>query len=394
MSDDVSPPTDVPPVPAGTKIAHVLEAFLPLSETFVWTQLQAQRDLDQIVIARRRESPELSPWPDVTIVDPQAYHPRYGRLVNITRRLPGREHVYRRRIRRVAKRRGVELLFAHFGWSGLHALDATRDLGVPLVTAFYGRDAYAMAADMRAHYAELWDAGAAFTCLGPRAREHLLSIGAPPERTHVVPLGVDIETFAFSPADLDPTAPRFLQIARFMPKKGLDLTLRAFAAVLHAVPGARLEIVGSGPGEDELRRLHGELGLGDAVTFHGALPPERARAVMATCHVGVQPSRVGPDGDREGTPTVIIEYQAYGIEPVATRHADIPAIVAEGTGLVDEEDVDGLAAAMLRAGTRTPEDRRERLAAGRAFVEGRHDIRRVRERLRAIYAEALAGGAR
>ena len=52
----------------------------------------------------------------------------------------------------------------------------------------------------------------------------------------------------------------------------------------------------------------------------------------------------------DGTPVAVLEASATGLPVVATRHAGIPDVVLDGeTGLlVDEGDVEGMAAQMIR----------------------------------------------
>ena len=51
---------------------------------------------------------------------------------------------------------------------------------------------------------------------------------------------------------------------------------------------------------------------------------------MAAADLLVAPSKVAPSGDKEGTPTVILEAMASGLPVLATRHAGIPEMVEDG----------------------------------------------------------------
>jgi colanic acid/amylovoran biosynthesis glycosyltransferase len=350
------------------RVAHVVKAYLPLSQTFIHTQLEAQRDLTQMVVTRRRVDGATFPSGRVWELD------RLSRRLDS--RLPG-ARIFGRRAVHPLRRFEPDVLHAHFGWMGHDALVASRALRVPLVVAVHGRDVYAplyRPGSAREAYGDIFRSGATFTCVGPRAARELADAGCPQDRLHIVPVGIDLERFPFSPAPaVEPVV--FLQVARLTPKKGVDVTLRAFSAA-RASLDAELWIVGDGPQRDELHGLARDLGIAARVRFHGALAPSEVSALMARAHVGVQASRVAADGDREGSPTVLIEMQARGVDVVATRHADIPFIVAHPDELVDEGDVEGLAAALVEA-------------AGRALVERQHDATSIRSTLRHVYETAI-----
>jgi glycosyltransferase involved in cell wall biosynthesis len=59
------------------------------------------------------------------------------------------------------------------------------------------------------------------------------------------------------------------------------------------------------------------------------------------------------------------------------------------TKLADENDVEGLAQALLEVADATAEERRERAQNGRTLVESRHDARTVAEAIEDVYLEVL-----
>jgi glycosyltransferase involved in cell wall biosynthesis len=141
---------------------------------------------------------------------------------------------------------------------------------------------------------------------------------------------------------------RILFVGRLVKRKGADLLLTAFNSVRPALPDLRLDIVGDGPEMGNLRAQADELGLGDAVTFHGSLYGRSLWARYAEASIFVMPSRQAQD-DVEGFGTVFLEAGAFGVPSIGTRTGGIPEAVIDGvTGtLVRSEDVDGLKAAIL-----------------------------------------------
>jgi glycosyltransferase involved in cell wall biosynthesis len=218
--------------------------------------------------------------------------------------------------------------------------------------------------------------------------EMLVALGAPRDRVHYNPYGVDLERFeGGTPAS---APPRFLAVGRFVAKKAPDLTLRAFAQVRASFPDATLRMIGGGQLLEASRQLAEELGVAPAVTFSGFEGDDAVRAAMREARCFVQHSVVAPNGDMEGTPVAILEASASALPVVATRHAGIRDAVREGeTGwLVDEGDVDGMTAHMLRL-ARHPEEAARLGAAGREWIREHFDARKRLAGLRRIIASAI-----
>ena len=281
-----------------------------------------------------------------------------------------------------------DVVHAHFGPQGFAAAKACAAAKVPLVTTFYGYD-LGIAGDgsWARRYEALWSAAAAFLVEGPFMGAHLVRLGAPEAKVRVQPLPVpvgDIPVRARVRASGEPL--RLIQIARFVEKKGLDLTVRALARIEAPPSGVELTLVGDGPLASELRALARNEGVEDRVVFAGLLPHDEVRRLRLRAHLLVQPSRTAANGDTEGgAPYVLLEAQASGMCVVASRHADIPNTMApEAWFPFDEDDLDGLVAALDEAvaGADTWADRG---AAGRAFVEARHSASALVQQLEGLY---------
>jgi glycosyltransferase involved in cell wall biosynthesis len=142
---------------------------------------------------------------------------------------------------------------------------------------------------------------------------------------------------------------RILFVGRLVKRKGVDLLLTAFGLLRPALPDLLLDIVGDGPEMGNLRALADSLGLGDAVTFHGALYGRRLWERYAEASIFVMPSRQSQE-DAEGFGTVFLEAGAFGVPSIGTRTGGIPEAVIDGvTGtLVRSEDAEELRAAIQR----------------------------------------------
>lgn len=373
-------------------VGHVIDEFLRLSETFIYSQLRTQSTEGATVLARRRVNRELFPFGSVHELDSRSE----GRLEAALRRRVLRvlplSSKFEKGIERAALAEGCDLLHAHFGWHGCHALPASSRLGLPLLTSFYGRDVYSPGfgrGSANSMFGALFTAGSRFTCVGSNARDQLIREGCPKERVQILKLGVNLEDFPYCPRPAQRPL-IILQIARFTEKKGIDVTLRAYALARAHLGASELWVIGDGGLRSSLVTLAQSLAISDDVRFLGALQHGDVQECVARAHIGVQPSRTADDGDKEGSPTVLLEMQAAGLPVVATCHADIPSIVARPEELLRENDARGLANALIELAGLSDSERGERAEAGRALVEREHDHRKIGRQLRAIYHD-MAG---
>ena len=126
------------------------------------------------------------------------------------------------------------------------------------------------------------------------------------------------------------TRSRVVAVGRLVEKKGFDILVRAWPAVIRAIPGATLRIVGDGPCAASLRRLARKCGAGDNISFTGALPENETLRAIADSDMLVLPSRRLPDGDRDGIANVILEAMALGVPVVTTDAGAAGEVVKDG----------------------------------------------------------------
>src|SRR5205823_11541148 len=135
-----------------------------------------------------------------------------------------------------------------------------------------------------------------------------------------------------------------LQACRLVEKKGLELTLRAFAAFLKLYPNAALTIAGDGPLRGALERLAIELKLREKIQFPGFVTESALLALYHKSHLFLHPSEQAPDGNREGVPNSLLEAMATGLPCITTWHGGIPEAIKhlESGILVQESDLAGI----------------------------------------------------
>lgn len=208
--------------------------------------------------------------------------------------------------------------------------------------------------------------------------------GLAPDRVSSVPTGVDLARF--SPGDraharrtlgLDARAPLVGIVATLRSWKGHSYLVEALARLPDA--GARLAIVGNGPGWEPLHAQVAALGLGDRVVFAGqqadVVPWLQALDVFAL-----------PSWANEGVPQAIMQAMACALPVVTTEVGAIGEIVRDGeTGrFVPPRDSAALAEAI--ASLLADPDARARLgrAAGQV-ARARFSRETMLDRMEAIF---------
>jgi colanic acid/amylovoran biosynthesis glycosyltransferase len=264
------------------------------------------------------------------------------------KRMPGKWHD--RALARYLKRMKTDVVLAEYGTNGVSILNACLLANIPLVVHFHGIDAssHEVLENYKKDYRKMFQECAGIIAVSKAMQEKLISLGAPEEKITLIHYGIDVQSF--SEAKPGEAPPEFLAVGRFVPKKAPHLTILAFQKVLKACPEAKLTMVGDGALLDACRILVDALGMNEAVTLAGVLPPEKVQQLMRNSRAFVQHSVVAPSGDSEGTPVAVMEASMSGLPVVSTRHAGIPDVVEhERTGfLVEEKDIEGMAHYMIR----------------------------------------------
>ena len=167
----------------------------------------------------------------------------------------------------------------------------------------------------------------------PSARD-LTCLGVDATRVAVVRNGLD----EAPPATLlgeRSTSPRVVVLSRLVPHKQIEDALEAIAVVRTRIPDAHLDVIGGGWWQDRLVQRTGQLGISDAVTFHGHVDDATKHAVLQRSWVHVLPSR------KEGWGLAVIEAAQHGVPTLGYRSSGglTDSVIDGVTGvLVDGRD--------------------------------------------------------
>lgn len=147
----------------------------------------------------------------------------------------------------------------------------------------------------------------------------------------------------FQPASSVPDRPFTVgYIGRVVPAKGVDILLRALAAL---DGDWRLRLVGGGPALGQMRSLAVALGIADRVTVVGQLPSTDLPAQYRQIDVLVLPS-LTQDNWKEQFGRVLVEAMASGVAVIGSDSGAIPGVIGDAGLVVPEGDVPALTRAL------------------------------------------------
>lgn len=222
-------------------------------------------------------------------------------------------------------------------------------------------------------------------CIGHHAKSQVMRLSSPRHWDKIDIARLGVEHTAFSPR-LPGTPINILCVGRLVPAKGQRMLILAARRLIRSGFDLKLTLVGSGPDEAALKALVDSCGLGQQVSFTGALNRGQVAALYRTTDLFVLPSFA------EGIPVVLMEAMAHGLPCVSTRITGIPELIqrdAEGL-LVPPADEEALGHAMARL-MASP---RLRHAIGRAAarrVNRDFDLTRNTAKLATLFRQRLGG---
>lgn len=378
-------------------VASYCADFLKADMQHVYRQLSDLGRWEARVITHRRENEALFPWPPkrLRVLPKSAW--RWPRRVwhRTLRRAPlvpptwGEVKAFLYQVKRFE----ADVLHIYFGHQAVRWLPVVQACPVPVVVSFHGADVgVGVAPDA---LRRVFGHAALVLARSDALLADLEAHGCPRSKLRLQRTGVPLDFWSppLVPRPLPPPdgAWHCVQACRFVEKKGLATTLRAFAEIGRVFPGARLTLIGDGPERVSLARLAASLGVAGRVRITGFLPPEGVRDVLHASHLFFHPSETPPDGNREGVPNSLLEAMATGLPALATRHGGIPEAVTDRVSgrLVAERDAPGLAAAAIDL-LRDPARLSAMGAAARTAVMEKFERRAQTAVLEACYDEAAA----
>ncbi len=259
----------------------------------------------------------------------------------------------------------------------------------PLVVTAWGTDVLisprqSQLSKFLAHFA-LRDADVV-TTVAEHMNAAVVELGVPADRVIALPFGVDCQRFHLPEVPPSPPPPlRLICTRNFAPVYAVDSLIEAVAQVRGRGLSIEVDLVGAGPLETSLRELVQRFGLDNIVRFRGHVDHATLARWLGDHHVFVTPAR------SDGNNVSLNEAMACGCFPIAT---DIPANsqwLRDGDNglLYPAGDAQALARCIERAAA-DPAWRARAAVQNRRIVEERADWRSGAEKMKSLYAQAMA----
>jgi glycosyltransferase involved in cell wall biosynthesis len=360
----------------------------------IYRQIIALKRCVPVVIAQKREQAERYPFERIQIVPKPATHFLRRFWFRQLRDMPWQiSDTELRALLGVLNRIDARLLHIYFGQIAVHLLPLIRSWKNPSIVSFHGAD---VTVDMnkpayRQATRQMLDAVKLVLVRSESLRRAVADLGCHPDKIKIQRTGIPLEEFSFRERSFPKNDEwRFVQAGRLIEKKGLPVTLRAFAAFLGKYPNATLTIAGEGPMLGELQQLARELNVDARVSFTGFISQEQLRDIYYRSHIFLHPSQTGRDGNQEGIPNSMLEAMASGLPVFATQHGGIPEAIENGVSGVLAPECDDSALAQALLGAAEDPAFLSRIAhSGTEVVRKNFDLRVQAQRLEDIYLRLI-----
>jgi len=178
--------------------------------------------------------------------------------------------------------------------------------------------------------------------------------------------------------------------ARLSREKGVDILLKAWKNVFKEEKTLKLTIIGSGPLEEEMKRMTQSLNVGESVKFVGFV--SNVETYLKNADMFILASRT------EGMSNALLEAMSYGFPCIATNvggNGELLGgedkeirlgeyVIARNGLLVNPDDVKGLSKAILYL-VRHKEERAELGRKSRTFIKENYSIDSIAGRYISLY---------
>lgn len=218
-------------------------------------------------------------------------------------------------------------------------------------------------------------------------------LGAPQDKTSVLPGGVEPQWFDIEPAPKREGEPVLLTVARLDEHKGHDTVIRSLPRLQEEFPGIRYRIVGPEAGNwRRLEQLALQLGVRERIEYWGRVPEDELYRAYAEADLFVMPSREIPGRHVEGFGLTFLEAAALGLPSVGGLSGGVPDAVEHGkTGLLVDPNCSEAVGDAVATLLRDRDKLREFGLQARARAQLQFSWRAIAEQMVDQFSALLAG---
>lgn len=211
------------------------------------------------------------------------------------------------------------------------------------------------------------------------------NIYKPQNEITVTPFGVDCEQFKPMKLKKDSNCIGIGTVKKMASKYGISTLIEAFAIVKNQFKeNIKLNLVGGGPEEGELKRLAQRLNIGQYVNFVGPVPHHTVPEYLNSFDIYVALS------DSESFGVAIVEASACGVPVVVSDAGGLPEVVIdEETGYIVPRNNPEEAAIKLLKLLNDQQLREEMGKTGRRFVLDNYEWGENADRMEKLYRKVV-----
>ncbi len=223
-----------------------------------------------------------------------------------------------------------DLIHSHSEMTGYTFLHLAKILDIPMVLTFHGLPPSGVA-QLDSRKRNLLYGNLERVLVNTRfAREQVVSLGAEPAKTTIIPQGLPIDDFPHHEKELPEheSTIHILTIGRFHRDKGQEYALLALKRLKDAGVSVNWHFAGVGSGVETLKQLASRLEIENEAMFHVNMSDQGIKDLYKKCHVYCLCS-IDTAVHIETQGVVLQEAQASGCVVVATKVGGVPECLAD-----------------------------------------------------------------
>ena len=323
-----------------------VEEFLPKSQTFILNQIKWISDsYDVLVVCLKlvdKTNPEI-----FTIKLLEFNETPFLKLSKrfSTTRL---NLAFKRKLNSVVANFNPDIIHCHFFTQAITLLDNLNYKKIPVVITFHGYDvtkriqnSFLYKRKVRSILSKI-NVFPIFVC--NYHKNFIAGKNINVSKSTVLHNAINVKNFQRTEYPSRDKEIRFIQICRFVPKKGHLFTIRAFKKYLENNPNSKVKLrfVGDGPLLGKCQKLVTRFSLEERISFIPWIPKEKVAIELSDAHYYIQHSITSESNDTEGMPISIIEAMSMELPILSTFHSGIPELVQNNINgiLIEEMNID------------------------------------------------------